>query len=194
MSLRPRTCFGGYNLIGLPRLRAEALQRAGTSLCSSQWLLAINEIYGPSLKIEWSNQKSILIENSSPIKWKWLVTFLEKYYGNQLEKKRKSFHFHKKALVTSDQFTSNWVSSCINSFLARNLLYSYSMRGFLINKNLCFYYWLRKRIGKDRALKLINKIEKIILVFGRKTIPYRNRDEILTEEQEWILGGHDQQK
>jgi hypothetical protein len=58
------------------------------------------------------------------------------------------------------------------------------MRGFLINKNLCFYYWLRKKIGKDRAFKLANKIEKIILIFGRKTIPYHNRNEILTEEQE----------
>ena len=45
------------------------------------------------------------------------------------------------------------------------------MRGFLINKNLCFYYWLKKKIGKDRAFKLVNKIEKIILIFGRKAIP-----------------------
>jgi hypothetical protein len=45
------------------------------------------------------------------------------------------------------------------------------MRGFLINKNLCFYYWLKKKIGKDRAFKLINKIEKIILIFGREVIP-----------------------
>jgi len=41
----------------------------------------------------------------------------------------------------------------------------------LINKNLCFYYWLKKKIGKDRAFKLINKIEKIILIFGREVIP-----------------------
>jgi hypothetical protein len=45
------------------------------------------------------------------------------------------------------------------------------MRGFLINKNLCFYYWLKKRIGKDNAFKLVNKIEKVILIFGRKAIP-----------------------
>jgi hypothetical protein len=25
------------------------------------------------------------------------------------------------------------------------------MRSFLINKNLCFYYWLKKRIGKVPA-------------------------------------------
>jgi len=42
------------------------------------------------------------------------------------------------------------------------------MRGFLINKNLCFYYWFRKRIGKAWAFRVINLIEKIILVFGRE--------------------------
>jgi hypothetical protein len=42
------------------------------------------------------------------------------------------------------------------------------MRTFLINKNLCFYYWLKKRIGKERAFRVVNKIEKIILVFGRE--------------------------
>ena len=41
----------------------------------------------------------------------------------------------------------------------------------MINKNLCFYYWLKKRIAKDRALKLANKVEKIILIFGREVIP-----------------------
>jgi hypothetical protein len=25
------------------------------------------------------------------------------------------------------------------------------MKAYLINKNLCFYYWLRKRIGKKKA-------------------------------------------
>ncbi len=44
------------------------------------------------------------------------------------------------------------------------------MRGFLINKNLCFYYWLRKRIGKKRAFGVANRIEKVILVFGREDI------------------------
>jgi hypothetical protein len=47
------------------------------------------------------------------------------------------------------------------------LVYLYFMRGFLINKNLCFYYWLRKRIGKNRAFKVANRIEKMILMFGR---------------------------
>jgi len=44
------------------------------------------------------------------------------------------------------------------------------MREFLINKNLCFYYWLRKRIGNEWAYKVSGAIEKAILIFGRKTI------------------------
>ncbi len=44
------------------------------------------------------------------------------------------------------------------------------MRGFLINKNLCFYYWLRKRIGKKQAYKVSNTLERVILIFGRETI------------------------
>jgi hypothetical protein len=47
------------------------------------------------------------------------------------------------------------------------------MRSYLINKNLCLYYWLRKRVGKKRALFLANNIEKIILIFGREAVPYR---------------------
>jgi len=43
------------------------------------------------------------------------------------------------------------------------------MRSFLINKNLSFYYWLRKRIGKKNALKIARGIETIILLFGRAT-------------------------
>jgi hypothetical protein len=42
------------------------------------------------------------------------------------------------------------------------------MRSFLINKNLSFYYWLRKRIGKGKALKVANTFERIILVLGRE--------------------------
>jgi hypothetical protein len=44
------------------------------------------------------------------------------------------------------------------------------MRGFLINKNLCFYYWLRKRMGKKQAYRVSNTLEKIILIFGREPI------------------------
>jgi hypothetical protein len=42
------------------------------------------------------------------------------------------------------------------------------MRSLLINKNLSFYYWLRKRIGKKVAFKVANTIEKVILIFGRE--------------------------
>jgi len=58
------------------------------------------------------------------------------------------------------------------------------MRSFLINKNLCFYYWLKKKIRKKWALGLANAIEKIILLFGRDIIPYFNRNEMSIEEQE----------
>ncbi len=47
------------------------------------------------------------------------------------------------------------------------------MRGFLVNKNLCFYYWLKKRIGKVWAFRVANKIEKVILVCGREKIDKR---------------------
>ena len=45
------------------------------------------------------------------------------------------------------------------------------MRSYLINKNLCLSYWLRKRIGKKRALFVAGTIEKTILIFGREVIP-----------------------
>jgi hypothetical protein len=47
------------------------------------------------------------------------------------------------------------------------------MRSFLINKNMCFYYWLRKRIGKKRALWITSTIEKTILIFGRDVMPVK---------------------
>jgi len=47
------------------------------------------------------------------------------------------------------------------------------MRSFLINKNLCFCYWLRKRIGKNRALQIASNIEKAILIFGRDSMPIK---------------------
>lgn len=47
------------------------------------------------------------------------------------------------------------------------------MRSFLINKNLSFYYWLRKRTGKALALQVANAIEKVILIFGRERMPSR---------------------
>jgi len=47
------------------------------------------------------------------------------------------------------------------------------MKSFLINKNLCIYYWLKKRIGKRRALSVANTFEKSILIFGKEAAPYR---------------------
>jgi len=58
------------------------------------------------------------------------------------------------------------------------------MRSFLINKNLCFYYWLKKKIGKKWALSVANAIENIILIFGRDIVPYFNRNGMLIEKQE----------
>jgi hypothetical protein len=56
----------------------------------------------------------------------------------------------------------------IRIFLEANVLRDRVMRGFLINKNLCLYYWLRKRIGNKKALRVANTIEKVILMFGRE--------------------------
>jgi hypothetical protein len=47
------------------------------------------------------------------------------------------------------------------------------MRSFLINKNLSLYYWLKKRIGKRGAFRLVNSIEKVILIFGREQVEGR---------------------
>jgi hypothetical protein len=47
------------------------------------------------------------------------------------------------------------------------------MRSFPINKNLCFCYWLRRRIGKNRAFLVASIIEKTILIFGREAVSAR---------------------
>ena len=44
------------------------------------------------------------------------------------------------------------------------------MRSFLINKNLSLYFWLRRGIGKERAFRVANTLEKIILIFGRERV------------------------
>jgi len=49
------------------------------------------------------------------------------------------------------------------------------MKSFLINKNICLYYWLKQRIGKDWALKLANSVEKGILIFGRERMEDRKK-------------------
>jgi len=58
------------------------------------------------------------------------------------------------------------------------------MRGFLINKNLCFYYWLKKRIGKKCAFWVAITFERVILVFGREGIPYLDKNVKLTDQEE----------
>jgi len=45
------------------------------------------------------------------------------------------------------------------------------MRSFLINKNLSFYYWLKRKVGKKWAYRVANSIEKTILLFGREIRP-----------------------
>ena len=45
------------------------------------------------------------------------------------------------------------------------------MRSFLINKNLSRYYWLKKKIGKKKALRITNSIENLIIIFGREGAP-----------------------
>jgi hypothetical protein len=62
------------------------------------------------------------------------------------------------------------------------LLTEKRMRSFLINKNLCFYYWLKKTIRKVSALGLADTIEKTILILGREIIPYFNIKERLIKE------------
>jgi hypothetical protein len=47
------------------------------------------------------------------------------------------------------------------------------MRSLLINKNLCLYYWLRKRIGKRGGFRVANSIEKVIIFFGREQVEDR---------------------
>jgi hypothetical protein len=44
------------------------------------------------------------------------------------------------------------------------------VRSFLINKNLSLYYWLKKRIGKERAYSVASSIEKVILIFGSEQV------------------------
>jgi hypothetical protein len=58
------------------------------------------------------------------------------------------------------------------------------MRSFLINKNLCFYYWLKKKFGKKWALRVAKIIERTILIFGRDALPYANTNGMLIQEQE----------
>ena len=51
------------------------------------------------------------------------------------------------------------------------------MRSFLINKNLCLYYWLKRRIGKRGGFRVANSFEKAILIFGREHVKKRKCEE-----------------
>ena len=48
---------------------------------------------------------------------------------------------------------------------------AFGIRSFLINKNLSFYFWLKKKIGKKWAFRVANAIENTILLFGREIVP-----------------------
>jgi hypothetical protein len=49
------------------------------------------------------------------------------------------------------------------------------MRSFLINKNITFYYRLKKRIGNKPAFRIVNEIEKFVTLFGREQIPEQQK-------------------
>jgi len=68
------------------------------------------------------------------------------------------------------------------------------MRSFLINKNLSLYYWLKKRIRKKWAFRVVGTIEKVILMFGREVVPCSNKNWVLTREQESGLRSIDQEE
>ena len=57
------------------------------------------------------------------------------------------------------------------------------MRSFLINKNLALYYWLRKKIGRKRALRIANNIETLVLTFGREEAPGINEDGVVLDNR-----------
>ena len=70
--------------------------------------------------------------------------------------------------MTLDRFELNRVKSRSKSFWAQNLYYLKSIKTFYVSKNLCFYYGLKRRIGKESLFTVVDKIEKFILVFGRE--------------------------
>jgi len=63
------------------------------------------------------------------------------------------------------------------------------MRLFLINKNLSFYYWLKKRIGKKWACRVAIIIENGILIFGRPKLKEDNPREEPVDLQNCRLNG-----
>ncbi len=68
---------------------------------------------------------------------------------------------------------AGWVNkkakACVKNYRERHLSDERNtwMRGFLINKNLCLYYWLKKKVGKIWAFRVAIRTEKVILILGR---------------------------
>jgi len=58
------------------------------------------------------------------------------------------------------------------------------MRSFLINKNLCFYYWLKKKTGKKVAFEVANSIQKVLLIFGRELVPCNGSGRIIEKDKQ----------
>ncbi len=71
--------------------------------------------------------------------------------------------------------------------LLPNFLEEY-VRSFLINKNLALYYWLKKRIGKNLAFRIVNDIERVITIFGREGIPEQQKSVLERAYQENRMG------
>jgi hypothetical protein len=57
------------------------------------------------------------------------------------------------------------------------------VRSFLINKNLSLYYWLKGKIGKQKALRIASGIESVILIFGREEPPGANKTEVSMDDR-----------
>jgi hypothetical protein len=71
----------------------------------------------------------------------------------------------------------DWHQKCYLAIQDLPQLVERWMRSFLINKNLCLYYWLKKRIGKKLAFCIAITLEKALLIFGREKIPYFEKNE-----------------
>ena len=71
----------------------------------------------------------------------------------------------------------DWHQKCFLTIVDLPQLMERWMRSFLINKNLCLYYWLKKRIGKKLAFCIAITLEKGFLIFGREKIPYFEKNE-----------------
>ena len=57
------------------------------------------------------------------------------------------------------------------------------MQSFLINKNLSLDYWLKKKIGKKKPLRIANSIETFMLIFGREEASGINKDGVVLDNR-----------